>query len=218
MKIELRKTDAITPYEHNPRKNDSAVEAVARSIQEFGFKQPIVVDGDGVIIVGHTRWKAARKLGLELVPVHIATDLSPEQVRAYRIADNKTAEAAEWDYDLLPVELAELQGLDYDLGLLGFSQDDLAKLLDPGVKEGLTDPDEIPEPPDEAVERRREHVLIRRACVGAVAAPERDAVAAEHGDATSGVHASILREGRSQGNAMRGTSRNLDTELHPSLH
>jgi len=102
---------------------------------------------------GYPRWKAARKLGLEKVPVHVARDLSPEQIRAYRIADNKTAELAEWDYELLPIELADLQGMDYDLAALGFSEDELAKLLNPGPKEGLCDPDEVPEPPDEPITR-----------------------------------------------------------------
>ncbi len=151
MKIALRKLTDIRPYENNPRHNDDAVEAVAASIREFGFRQPIVVDGEGVIVCGHTRYKAALKLGLEKVPVHIATDLTPEQIKAYRIADNKTAELSDWNYDLLPIELAELQGMNYDLGLLGFDQDELAKLLDPGVKEGLCDPDEVPEPPDEPI-------------------------------------------------------------------
>ena len=91
------------------------------------------------------------KLGLETVPVHVATDLAPAQIRAYRIADNQTANLATWDYELLPIELSELQGMDFDLGLLGFSRDELAKLLDPGVQEGLTDANEVPEPPDEAV-------------------------------------------------------------------
>jgi len=151
MRIEMRPIADIRPYENNPRLNDDAVEAVAESIRQFGFRQPIVVDTEGVIICGHTRWKAAQKLGLEKVPVHVAKDLTPEQIKAYRIADNKTAELADWNYDLLPIELSQLQGMDFDLGLLGFSEDDLAKLLDPGVKDGLTDPDEVPEPPDEAV-------------------------------------------------------------------
>jgi DNA modification methylase len=153
MKIELRKLSEIKPYPNNPRLNDDAVEAVAASIREFGFRQPIVVDAEGVIVVGHTRYKAALKLGLEMVPVHVATDLTPEQARAYRIADNKSAELSDWNYDLLPIELVELQGMNYDLGLLGFDQDELAKLLDPGVKDGLCDPDEVPEPPDEATTR-----------------------------------------------------------------
>jgi len=149
--VELRPIDAVRPYESNPRVNDQAVDAVAASLAEFGFRQPIVVDGDGVIIVGHTRWKAARKLGLAKVPVHVATDLSPEQIKAYRIADNQTATLAEWDFDLLPIELKDLQGADYDLGLLGFDDKELAKLLDGEVTEGLTDPDAVPEPPDEPV-------------------------------------------------------------------
>ena len=93
MKIELRNVAEIRPYENNPRLNDDAVDAVAASIREFGFRQPIVVDADGVIICGHTRWKAAQKLGLEKVPVHVAKDLTPEQIKAYRIADNQTADA-----------------------------------------------------------------------------------------------------------------------------
>jgi len=151
MKIELRRLDSIRPYEQNPRLNDQAVEAVMASLREFGFRQPIVVDVDGVIICGHTRYKAAQRLGLEKVPVHVATDLTPAQIKAYRIADNQTASLAEWNYDLLPIELADLQGMDFDLGLLGFDQDELAKLLDPGVQEGLCDPDEVPAPPDEAI-------------------------------------------------------------------
>ncbi len=150
MKIELRPLSDIKPYDKNPRLNDEAVDAVAASLREFGFRQPIVVDADSVIICGHTRWKAAQKLGLEKVPVHVARDLSPEQIKAYRIADNQTASLAEWNYDLLPLELADLQAANYDLGLLGFDAEELAKILDPGVEEGLTDPDEIPAPPDEA--------------------------------------------------------------------
>jgi len=153
MQIELWPLDRIKPYDKNPRLNDDAVDAVARSIQEFGFRQPIVVDGDGVIICGHTRYKASQRLRLEKVPVHVAKDLTPAQIKAYRIADNQTATLAEWDYDLLPIELAELQGMDFDLSLLGFDQDELAKLLDPGVKDGLCDPDEVPAPPDEATTR-----------------------------------------------------------------
>jgi DNA modification methylase len=153
MKIELRKLSEITPYPGNPRINEDAVDAVAASIRQFGFRQPIVVDAQGVIICGHTRYKAALKLGLEKVPVHIAADLTPEQIKAYRIADNKTNELSDWNYDLLPIELAELQGMNYDLGLLGFDEDELAKLLDPGLKDGLCDPDEVPAPPDEAITR-----------------------------------------------------------------
>lgn len=151
MKIELWKIVDVHPYPGNPRQNDDAVDAVAKSLREFGFRQPIVVDGEGVIVCGHTRYKAAVKLGLEKVPVHVAKDLSPEQIRAYRIADNQTASLATWDYDLLPIELAGLKEANYDLGLLGFDPDELAKLLDPTLRDGLTDPDDVPAPPDEAI-------------------------------------------------------------------
>jgi len=106
MKIELRPIKDVKPYPGNPRINDDAVDAVAASLKEFGFRQPIVVDVDSVIVCGHTRFKAAQKLGLEKVPVHVAKDLTPEQIRAYRIADNQTASLATWDYDLLPIEIA----------------------------------------------------------------------------------------------------------------
>lgn len=151
MKVVQKNITEITPYENNPRINEGAVEAVAESIRRFGFRQPIVVDEDGVIICGHTRHKAAQLLELAHVPVHVATDLSPEQIRAYRIADNKTGELASWDMDLLPIEIAELQESGIDWSLLGFDSDDLARLMagDEGVSEGLTDPDDVPEPPDE---------------------------------------------------------------------
>ncbi|QNN25117.1 ParB N-terminal domain-containing protein [Planctomycetales bacterium ZRK34] len=152
--VELRLIDDIKPYEANPRLNDDAVDAVAASLKEFGFRQPIVIDADGVIIVGHTRWKAAKKLGLAKVPVHVATDLPPEKVKAYRIADNQTATLAEWDMDLLPIELKDLQQAEYDLSLLGFDEDELAQMLDGDVAEGLTDPDSVPEPPDDPVTQR----------------------------------------------------------------
>lgn len=150
MKIELWPIDRVTPYATNPRHNDAAVDAVAKSLQEFGWRQPIVVDPPGVIIVGHTRYKAAKKLGYLQVPVHVALDLTPAQLKAYRIADNQTAAWSEWDFELLPLELNDLQGLDFDLDLLGFSADDLARILNPVTKDGQCDPDEIPEPPDQA--------------------------------------------------------------------
>jgi DNA modification methylase len=151
MEIEMRKLSEIKVYPGNPRINDQAVEAVAQSIKEFGFRQPLVLDEDGFIIVGHTRFKAAQRLGLTEVPVHIATGLTAKQIKAYRIKDNKVAEAAEWDYKLLSIELNDLQGLDYDLDSLGFDPDELARLLEAGGNEGLTDPDAIPEPPDDPI-------------------------------------------------------------------
>src|SRR6516162_6489349 len=108
MQVEMRSLATIHPYENNPRFNDSGVDAVAASIRRFGFRQPIVVDEAGVIIAGHTRYLAALKLGLKKVPVHVAAGLSPEEVRAYRLADNKTGELAAWDYDLLARELTDL--------------------------------------------------------------------------------------------------------------
>ena len=153
MKIEFWKTTDIKPYDANPRLNDNAVAAVAASIREFGFRQPIVVDIEGrvIIVCGHTRWKAAKQLGLDKIPVHVAKDMTPAQIKAYRIADNQTNTLADWDFDLLLIELASLQEMDFDLDLLGFDPDELAKLLDPDLREGLTDPDEVPEPPDEPV-------------------------------------------------------------------
>ncbi len=152
MKVEQWKIDDVKPYENNPRQNEEAVDAVAASIREFGFRQPIVVDEDGVIVCGHTRFKAAQKLGLDEVPVHVVRGLSPEQVRAYRLADNATRDLSEWDYELLPIELGALSDAGYDLGLIGFPKDELAGLMDTGeLKEGLTDPDQVPEPPDEAI-------------------------------------------------------------------
>ncbi|MEX2169986.1 MAG: DNA modification methylase [Pirellulales bacterium] len=151
MKIELRKLSDIKPYPGNPRINDAAVDAVAASLKEFGFRQPIVIDEAGIIIVGHTRFRAAHKLALVKAPVHVARDLTPAQIRAYRIADNATADLAEWDFELLPIELAALQDADFDLALLGFSEDELAKILNADVDDGLCDPDDVPLPPDEAI-------------------------------------------------------------------
>ena len=153
MNVEMRRTDQIKPYEHNPRINDDAVDAVALSIREFGFRQPIVVDDEGIIVVGHTRWKAATKLGIEEVPVHVAKDLSPEKAKAYRLADNRSGENAEWDYDLLPIELSDLREQDFDIDLLGFDSEELEKMLGAGIhgNAGLTDEDNVPDPPDDAI-------------------------------------------------------------------
>lgn len=128
MKTEMWPLERIKPYAQNPRVNDHAVDAVAESLRQFGVRQPIVVDEAGVIVCGHTRWKAALKLGFAQIPVHVAQDLTPEQIRAYRIADNKTAELADWDLKLLPLELAELQSAGIDWTLLGFDADELLKL------------------------------------------------------------------------------------------
>jgi DNA modification methylase len=134
MKVIMMKTSDIKPYGKNPRKNDGAVEKVVSSIREFGFQQPIVVDENRVIIVGHTRHKAALKMNMAEVPVVYAEGLSPQQVKAYRIADNKTNEFAEWDYALLGEEFSDLKMLGYDTSLTAFSPDEMNALMDAQVE------------------------------------------------------------------------------------
>lgn len=114
MKVVDKKITEIKEYDKNPRKNDEAVKAVANSIKEFGFKVPIVVDENNVIVCGHTRVKAARLLSMESVPCVIADDLTPEQIKAFRLADNKTAELADWDLPALEEELGGAGYLRYD--------------------------------------------------------------------------------------------------------
>jgi ParB-like chromosome segregation protein Spo0J len=129
MKIKMVAIGQVVPYERNPRNNQAAVDGVAASIEEFGWQQPIVVDSDMVIIVGHTRLLAAQKLGLEKVPVHIATELTPAQVKAYRLADNKTGEAADWDEELLKLELEDLKLDNFNLELTGFDSVEIQKIV-----------------------------------------------------------------------------------------
>lgn len=160
MRVETWPIERVLPYPNNPRVNDGAVEAVSRSIWEFGWRQPIVVEADGVIIAGHTRWLAAQKLGLKKVPVHVANDLTPAQIKAYRIADNQLASLATWDDRLLSLELADLQGLEFDLDLLGFSADDLLGHLHTAPTDGLTDPDDVPAPPDAAVTKSGDLIVL----------------------------------------------------------
>jgi len=137
MQIIEKSITEITPYEKNPRKNDEAVEYVANSIKEFGFKVPIVIDKDGVIVAGHTRYKAAQELGLEKLPCVIADDLTEEQVKAFRLADNKVGELAEWDFDLLGEELDGI--FDIDMSEFGFELN-----LDDNEPQEIEE-DEIPE-------------------------------------------------------------------------
>lgn len=112
MNIIEKPINEVIPYEKNPRINDNAVPAVMRSIEEFGFKVPIVIDKNGTIVTGHTRLKAAKKLGMKTVPCIVADDLTPEQIKAFRLADNKVAEAAEWDMELLNKELDGIVDID----------------------------------------------------------------------------------------------------------
>lgn len=133
--------NSIIPYENNPRNNDNAVNAVANSIKEFGWQQPIVVDKNNVIIIGHTRLKAAQQLGLKTVPVLIADDLPPNKVKALRLADNKTAELADWDEDLLFEELQDIG--DIDMSDFGFDDfDDEPELPSDFFEEQQTNTDE----------------------------------------------------------------------------
>ncbi len=149
------KLKEIKPYKNNPRINDGAVDAVANSIKEFGFKNPIIIDRNNEIIAGHTRYKAAEQLGLEEVPVIKADDLTPEQVKAFRIADNKTSEFAEWDLDLLAEEMEALRLEGFNLELTGFNNEEIADLIsrqDDGV-EVIEDDYIIDEPENPITER-----------------------------------------------------------------
>jgi ParB/RepB/Spo0J family partition protein len=141
LEIIYMNTEDLVPYENNPRDNSDAVAKVAASIKEFGFKNPIVISEDRVIIAGHTRLLAAESLGLEEVPTIQVSDLSEEQVRAFRIADNKTAEYSIWDEQMLADELVKLEDSGYDLGLTGFDLSEINELFDDGEEEEIEEDD-----------------------------------------------------------------------------
>lgn len=130
MKIVEMKVADLIPYERNPRHNDEAVDYVAESIKQFGFNVPIVIDKDNTVVCGHTRLKAAKKLKIKTVPCVVKDDLTEEEIRAYRLADNRSAEKATWDIELLDMELAEIETI--DMGLLGFDEEKEEK---PGTSE-----------------------------------------------------------------------------------
>jgi DNA modification methylase len=147
--------ERLIPYARNPRKNAAAVATVAASLKEFGWRQPIVVDEEMVILAGHTRLEAARLLGLTSAPVHIARGLTAAQARAYRLMDNRASENAEWDEALLGLELGDLQGDGFDLGLTGFDDAELNRLL-AGLgdeADALEGEDEVPETPTDPISR-----------------------------------------------------------------
>jgi DNA modification methylase len=151
MKIETWPIHRPIPYARNARKiPQQAIDKVAGSIKEFGFRQPIVVDKDGVIVAGHTRLLAAQKLGLSQVPVHVAAELTPTQIKAYRLADNRVNQESSFDNELLVLELAELKVEDYELELTGFDLSELCafEALGNSTSEGLTDEDEVPPIPE----------------------------------------------------------------------
>lgn len=128
--VEEWPVEKVVPYERNPRIiTDAAVAKVAESIRAYGFRQPLVVDGDGVLVVGHTRREAAKRLGIKMVPVHVATGLTPDQIRGYRIADNRTNEESGWDDDLLAAEIMDLAETGFDLAALAFNDDEIEKFL-----------------------------------------------------------------------------------------
>jgi len=148
-KIELWPTSRLIPYARNPRKNDHAVDQMAGAIIEFGFRIPIIARSTGEVVDGHLRLKAALRLGLEQVPVILADDLTPVQIKAFRILANRSATWADWDEDLLRLELEELKLDDFDLALTGFDADELLDIMagDEPNHEGQTDEDVAPEAP-----------------------------------------------------------------------
>ncbi len=162
MNIVNVRIEEITPYANNPRNNDGAVESVAKSIEKFGFIGAIILNKDKVIINGHTRVKACKKLGLETVPAIIVDHLTKEQEDALRIADNKTGEIAEWNEDLLRAELKALEEAGFGIEDLGFDNSELEALLngDVSVSVGETDPNAAPEVPEVAVSRAGEVYVL----------------------------------------------------------
>lgn len=134
MEIIYKLTNEIRPYENNPRNNDEAVAKVAASITDYGFRVPIIIDSNNVIVAGHTRYKAALKIGCESVPCIVIDDLTPEQIRAYRLVDNKTAEYSSWDFEMLEKELKSL-----DIDISEFEFPDLGETLDISDDDFYTD-------------------------------------------------------------------------------
>jgi DNA modification methylase len=151
MKIKNTDINDIKPYDKNPRNNANSIDKVADSIAEFGFRQPIVVDEDMIVLAGHTRLLASKQLGLKKVPVHIAEGLTNAQKKAYRIMDNKSSEDSEWDQELLNLEIKDLIEDNYDLNMTGFTPEQIEALsvLTESILEGETDEDSVPEPPKE---------------------------------------------------------------------
>jgi len=141
----------LIPYARNPRRNDEAVDRMCAAIREFGFRIPVVARSDGTVVDGHLRLKAAQRLGLPEVPVALADDLSEAQIKAFRLLANRSASWAEWDDELLALELKDLQDAGYDLGLTGFDAGELRNLMEDGPAAGLTDEDAVPEPPADPV-------------------------------------------------------------------
>lgn len=151
LKFETWPIDRLIEYSRNPRKNDHAVDKIAAAIKEFGFRVPVVAKSDGLVVDGHLRLKAAKKLGMTEVPVILADDMTEAQIKAFRISVNRMAEFAEWDNDLLALEFSELTDMGFDLDLTGFTADEIAALTPEQIEPGLTDEDATPEVPEQPV-------------------------------------------------------------------
>ena len=159
MKIIEKKLEGIRPYDNNPRLNDRAVPAVAESLKKFGWQQPIVIDRNGVIVCGHTRYKAALELGMKTVPCKYADELTEEEITAYRLADNKTAELAEWDADKMEAELAKCS--EFDMSAFGFDLanfEEAEQVIDDDYDENIEDIEPQTKPGDKWM--LGEHVLF----------------------------------------------------------
>lgn len=162
LKFETWPIERLIEYARNPRKNDHAVDKIAGAIKEFGFRIPVVAKSDGLVVDGHLRLKAAKKLGLKEIPVVLADDMTEAQIKAFRISVNRMAEFAEWDNELLALELGELGDAGFDLELTGFTDEEIKALMPVEVTEGLTDEDEVPDVPVEPVTKPGDVWLLGR--------------------------------------------------------
>lgn len=160
MNVENWPIDRVRPYDRNPRDNSRAVAKVAASLAEFGWQQPLVVDSADVLVAGHTRLQAARSLGMAEVPVVVARGLSPEQVRAYRLADNRTHEEATWVAEALAAELKALEEAGYDPGLTGFEDREIARAVSTALRREQHDENEVPDPPKEPVTKAGDRWIL----------------------------------------------------------
>ena len=161
MQIHYKNLDDLIPYERNAKLHpDSQVAKIAQSIQEFGFRNPVLIS-NGEVVAGHGRIMAAKNLGMEQVPCIDISDMTPEQIKAFRLADNRTAQS-DWDWDLVKVELEELQGLDFDIEVTGFDEVEIQGLLTEATPEGNTDEDEVPEEPEEPVTQKGDVWVLGR--------------------------------------------------------
>jgi DNA modification methylase len=158
--VEMWPVARLIPYARNPRRNDGAVTRMCEAIREFGFRIPVVARSDGTVVDGHLRLKAAQQLGLDEVPVALADDLSEAQIKAFRLLANRSAAWAEWDDELLTLELQDLQDAGYDLGLTGFDVAELRSLLDDVPATGLTDENVVPETPVEPLTKPGDLILL----------------------------------------------------------